>query len=110
MSKWDDEPRRDELRAHVRDVAPHRSRKDRRRWCRGKVGVEHVLDVRLNKYTESLRYHDPGRPTCFRPEWWPTSWWCSHERYCTRCGKILVASLDRECPEYTTAITRYRAR
>jgi hypothetical protein len=26
-----------------REEAPHHRRKDRRRWCRGKPGVEHVL-------------------------------------------------------------------
>jgi hypothetical protein len=41
------EKRRDEIRAASPEVLPApRRRKDTRRWCRGKVGVEHVLEHR----------------------------------------------------------------
>jgi hypothetical protein len=105
VSDWDDEPRLDERRAAAPDVPRHRARKNRRRWCRGKVGVEHVLDVRVSRHLSAL--NRVGAP-CYRPEWWPRSWWCNHERYCTNCGKIIDASLDDQCPDFTTEVTRPR--
>lgn len=107
MSDWDDEPRLDERRASAPDVPRHRSRKNRRRWCRGKVGVEHVLDVRLSKHVTAPWRGDV--PACYRAEWWPTRWWCNHERYCVSCGKIVDPSLDEDCPDRVDEVTRFRA-
>ena len=102
MSDWDDESRLDERRASASEVPRHRSRKNTRRWCRGKIGVDHVLDVRLDRYGEMLWRRD--KAPCYRPSWRPASWWCNHERYCTRCGKILDASLNDECSNYTIEV------
>lgn len=109
MSKWyDDEPRRQEVRATEPRQRPQRSRKNTRRWCKGKVGVEHVVETRLNKYADAPWRH--GKPACYRAEWYACRWWCNHERYCTTCGKILVASLDADCPDFTTEVTVVRAK
>lgn len=51
----------------------HRSNKDRKRWCRGKPGREHVMGVSL-----SLR------------EWWPRL-----VRHCSACGKEFDVYSDR---------------
>jgi hypothetical protein len=69
-----------------------RIRKDRRRWCRGKTGVEHQLAIRVDKYTnaaETCEMRFPGR----RWQWWH----CSEQEYCTACGKIMRHSLGGAC-------------
>lgn len=118
-SVWNDgELRRDELRATARDEAPHRSRKDRRRWCRGKVGVKHVTALRISAWATQRLRHFPDSPTTCRwvgqyhwratavhgPRVWEQvgwRWQCLHEEHCTRCGKILRSLLGVECPDYT---------
>lgn len=103
MSKWDeDEPRRDER--HARAPEPrikHRARKDRRRWCRGKIGTPHRPVVRLGNYAAfRLRYNAVKAP-CYVATWLRSStrWICSHERACENCGKILEHSLGDDCPD-----------
>ena len=32
-------------RPDVQEVPRHRSKKDKKRWCKGKVGVEHEVEV-----------------------------------------------------------------
>lgn len=101
MSRRDDDgPRRDELRARLRDVAPHRSRRDTRRWCRGRVGVEHEPVVELDAVGRRLAATD--RPTCRSAPWGLDGWWCHHRRRCARCGRVLRHSLDRDCPDRPT--------
>lgn len=97
MSDWNDEPRLSERRASAPEVPRHRSRKDRRRWCRGRVGVEHELGVRVGRYARGRV--ERGKAPCHSPSWRPGSWWCNHERYCVNCGKIVDASLDDACPD-----------
>ena len=49
MSEWQENAlERRDFRATKNgpEVAPHRSKKDTRRWCRGKVGREHVWETR----------------------------------------------------------------
>jgi hypothetical protein len=70
-----------------------RTRKKTRRWCRGKVGVEHQV-VR--------RPRDPratwSRRTC---GWWTLKtdglWICIEQDVCTECGKILRDGLVNDC-------------
>jgi hypothetical protein len=47
MSEWKQgaAARRDQRATKTDAVPPYRSRKDRKRWCKGKVGVEHVTKV-----------------------------------------------------------------
>lgn len=77
-----------------------KARKDTRRWCRGKVGVEHVPEVTAGHWALSL-----GRRCHRSEEWslrlWPDRpWACVHQRSCASCGKVLVPTLPwRECPD-----------
>lgn len=108
---YHDWPRRDEVRDAQPVEARHRARKNRRRWCRGKVGVEHVPETRLSRYAAYRRARTDGDvPECYRAEWWPSRWWCNHERYCVNCGKIVVVSLNDDCPDFTTEVTYLRRR
>lgn len=104
---WEhDWPRRDEARVAQPEVPRHRSRKNTRRWCRGKVGVEHDRATRVSRNVTYRLTRDPTSRVCYRPEWYPTSWWCNHEHYCTVCGKILRWSLGEDCPDFTVEVTR----
>lgn len=77
------------------------AKKDTRRWCRGKVGVEHfpVIVKRTGWY---------GLRGCERvtEEWalklWPgRTWRCSHREECANCGKVVRHSINLvECPAY----------
>lgn len=104
MREWN-EPRRDEALASAPEVPRHRSRKDRKRWCRGKVGVEHVPEtvLRARRYVWS-----DGGPACFRPEWNPERWHCWHRIRCASCGRTLRDGVGRECPDWSPEITRRR--
>lgn len=84
------------------------AKKNTKKWCRGKVGVEHVLDIRKGRYFESLG----DRVICrWRATWkgwshggWDAldpKWLCFHEEYCVNCGKITRTQLDpKECPNF----------
>jgi hypothetical protein len=121
------EPTLQEQRADDPTARPQRARKDRRRWCGGHVGREHVPVVRMSKWG---RYHDTAghehaghcgwRP---RYRWLRTgervpdgalerrhgiytvidryTWSCWHERGCERCGKVLELTLGRQCPDFS---------
>jgi len=122
MTKWDREPSAGELRA-PRPVDEQPTRHTRRRntklWCRGKVGVEHHLAVRVKREVASRRAqpHKYGRDD-YRyldrhARWCGWSWWlwrlyadnggwyywCAHDRFCTRCGKIFPLEATA-CPEF----------
>jgi hypothetical protein len=93
--KYEEDSRSSRLAPQIRDrVRPVRGRKNRRRWCRGKVGVEHELeltvwDIYLSRgITECYRYQ-PGK------RW--TRWVCVEQERCTQCGKILRHTLGPEC-------------
>lgn len=119
MSGWDDEPRLDELRASAPDVPKHNRRKRTRRWCRGKVGREHQLEIVLDERTLPWRTMNGTRPPCYRPDWMRNtkhgsqveswSWLCSHIERCTVCGKIVEHWLGERCPNYTSEITVFKA-
>lgn len=83
--------------------------KDTRRWCRGRVGREHVLEIVIpeNSYWR----------TCKWTRNWRTdnayAWACSHVERCSVCHKVLrdtwwYGTRDpkrhlrpEECPLYT---------
>jgi hypothetical protein len=83
-----------------------KARKNTRRWCRGKVGLEHrpVLDYR--SFIKSYR----DEPYCRVPPSWSPSkmdWWCRHVEKCSECGKILRHKLNvGECPDLPEQETR----
>ena len=76
-------------------------RKDTRRWCQGKVGVEHTPEVALKGGL---------RRTCgWRPRWrldarrFRADWECWHEERCANCGKVsrYLGSLGAaDCPDF----------
>lgn len=85
-------------RAAVERVIPWRSRKNTRRWCKGKPGREHQVAVTLR-----ARW---GHDDCHQPRWRTTTgkpgreWLCYHVESCTACGKVLRCLKDEECPIY----------
>lgn len=127
MTKWDfGDPAPTDLRAPRPDdelPPPHRRRRSTRWWCRGKVGVEHQLEIRVMRYVASQRCADPPDPLwCCGWAWWfwrrrhqvDDGWTyrCVHERFCTNCGKIYPLP-KLECPEFDQhprpAITAWEA-
>lgn len=72
-----------------------RAHKDRRRWCRGKAGVEHELVF------GRLRNHWYFRRTCgwLEQNWrGPWAWWlCAEQEYCASCGRVFAESLGARC-------------
>jgi hypothetical protein len=121
MANWDYpcEPAVSELRAPTlidENPTRHQRRKQTKRWCRGKVGVEHTLEIRLKRAVASRAQqpHKYGRDYYEQLDGYHCgwSWWlwriyddwrysCGHEWYCTRpaCGKIFPLE-PAECPEY----------
>lgn len=83
---------------------PPRSKKNTKRWCRGKQGREHI--------TEIQRYEKYGMKTqCGPSRWGVEGWACQHVVVCVECGKILkmwgvgYACPDREAKNETVAGT-----
>jgi hypothetical protein len=79
-------PRVAQIAAAVQDT-PRNSprRKNTRRWCKGKVGVEHVPAIVFRPWY--------GR-TCQAAQGWQLSlfkseWMCEHREICQNCDKIL---------------------
>lgn len=99
----------DEPQFRASDLArmqPEQSRrapgkKDTKRWCRGKVGVEHEIETRLES---AILWRDKTTPCGWsygarnRKSWF----WCAHEDKCTRCGKTLWLKPE-DCPDWTEA-------
>lgn len=118
---WDTKPKLDEARFLAPEVPPHssRGRKDTRKWCRGKEGVEHTLEIRLSKWGDRIKARHPESDyagckwyqqrhwvsTAIGRHWEPVPddwrYHCNHERFCTQCGKILNHSVAiRDCPDW----------
>ncbi len=100
--------RRDEQRANAPDTPRHRGRKDRKRWCGGHEGREHIPGPPEPNHNYNWR-HLFGSDLCHpRPGWskglyaWKDpDWWCNHYIRCIRCTKILNENLGAtECPDY----------
>lgn len=91
---WDTKPKLDEARVIAPEAPTHRSRKNTKRWCRGKPGVVHVTAVETK-----FRYGwEPG-PCAWYP-WAGSGWGCHHVERCTECRKILRWFRGRECPDW----------
>lgn len=83
----------------------HRSHKDKRRWCKGKVGRPHEPAIRINRHM-AMATGGRGRHPCSWSVWFARGihaglhWSCVHERHCTVCGKILEPWVAFEdCPD-----------
>lgn len=119
---WDTKPKLDEARV-LSPEAPrrHRARKDRRHWCRGKVGTGHELVYRVSKnnlwwmtrypdnphYSGGCGWRQQQRWNRGGSRWEPVpdKWFyrCVHELGCSECGKVLTASWrlpNRDCPDW----------
>ena len=72
---------RDPLRPEYRERTGNR--KDTRRWCRGKKGVEHTPETRIDK--PSWWTDENGKEYC---HYWTLTriWICRHQVVCTTCG------------------------
>lgn len=101
---YDNEPRelsRHEQRMHFPDEPKHRARRDTRRWCRGKPGIEHTPAIVLpdNLYSR-------WRGQACRWMWWGrpghefAMYRCHHRWQCTTCGRKLRDMRPDECPSY----------
>jgi hypothetical protein len=79
------------------EILPHKSRKNTRRWCKGKVGREHSPVVQHQKERNGWR----KAWTCGPRKWGISAgrWGCWHEEVCTTCGKVLRWTLGDECPD-----------
>ncbi|HEX9089802.1 MAG TPA: hypothetical protein VF867_20080 [Arthrobacter sp.] len=97
---WD--KTKDQLREQT--VRQTNKRKNTAKWCRGKVGVEHVTEIVINhNYTNTrgcnwypIYYSFKRRaegPRDYR-------YWCKHSLRCTNCGKYTEIFLGVEqCPD-----------
>lgn len=102
MANWDDEVAKRDAPPPP-DVAPHRSRKNTRRWCRGKVSIEHIIGEPTRKtWVYAVYGQRDNRGACHWVYWGKKPHWiCHHEVRCTRCGKIMKRYLVKnECPDY----------
>lgn len=110
---WD--AKNERLAVDDEQPTPHRRRRPTRKWCKGKVGVQHTPEIRLESYVESLMRYPrivsrgrlipaPNQACRWVNHWRKDDWHyhCSHQRWCTTCGKILKTRLEpRECPDYS---------
>lgn len=97
MSKYDKQegilPPRDQKRLDQDPERKPKSKKNTKRWCKGKVGREHVGEIALNPIW--------GKSDCGERSWWPGRWACYHMLACKNCGKRLQWALRvQECPVY----------
>lgn len=67
-------------------------RKNRRAWCRGKVGVAHVVEVTIPSNAHAWKRG------CSWSTWWPGRWFCDHIYACKNCGKHLATVMPEDCP------------
>lgn len=75
---------------------PAHARKDRKRWCGGKVGREHTTVIAVPE--NAFIY---GRVTCRWAPWSTPFYACRHVELCTTCGKHVRPFLEpAECPDY----------
>lgn len=77
-------------------------RRDRRRWCGGRVGVEHVL---VTRYPPNLAsWVTQRRSALCGPSvhylWSRQRWTCHHAVMCAACGRIVREYLGVDCPDY----------
>lgn len=90
------------------EVRPQRGRKDTRKWCKGKVGVEHQPEtVRSPFYNGPIFADKDCHWTSYKvykrgvPQDFPPKWACYHRIQCSVCFKVLKDWLPTDlCPTY----------
>lgn len=80
------------------------AKKDKRRWCRGKVGVEHVTEIVEDRWAgRGCRGYDIGKWVRYddRKEWVivDQGWMCCHIEQCVNCGKKMRHIPREQCPD-----------
>jgi hypothetical protein len=72
------------------------SSKNTKRWCRGRVGREHIPVTAKNKFSLNRDCH------YVETRYWNGNerrwWYCIHEIVCKNCGKVLEWRVD-DCPD-----------
>lgn len=90
-------------RASEPSEAPHRSHKNTRRWCRGKVGRLHTPVVVVPDNTSGWSRTCRAITTrAFLGVDRSPIWYCSHRLVCDSCGKVLKFFVS--CPDRPTGI------
>ena len=80
--------------------AVHRSRKDTRTWCKGRVGTPHQLVIEFD-FRSGIRrcFWSSSYATAMGTREHQWSYHCGHVERCRLCGKIMRFFLDKsECP------------
>lgn len=95
-------PRRDERTHAAPEASPHRARKDTKRWCRGKVGVEHTPNVVLA--AAGWQRFGGWEKRCGWSSWKPAGWMCRHQEVCSECGRIMREAFGKDCPNYPSSM------
>lgn len=94
---WDPVAPRDVRRTDPVHPPKPPGRKDRQKWCRGKVGIEHTPEVMI-----PVNFWGKGSPwaVCGYRDWYPHRWACYHQWVCTSCGKHISRKVtQQECQE-----------
>lgn len=89
--------RRDEI--ENKTESPKSSTKNRKKWCRGKEGVEHhfikgVVKNRAGYRHEKCSFRDGYQRGKVEQN---AYWSCVESEYCDQCGKIKRHYLDKDC-------------
>lgn len=75
-------------------VGPPRTKKDTRKWCKGKVGREHTPEVILTPQIVAMYAHwGKEIPNCKDERW------CNHQMICSTCNKVLKPFGREFCPD-----------
>jgi hypothetical protein len=80
------------------DMPRRAKKKNTAKWCRGKVGVWHEIEIVKSKYF-------PNNGCGWRTVLWKSNemrYSCFHQKSCKNCGKVVDYFLDdkKECPDY----------
>jgi hypothetical protein len=80
------------------------TKKNTKRWCRGKVGIYHVPVLIEEDWYLSMGYRCEERVLAFPWMQIPNTklrWFCIHQERCVACNKIIRHNLRiEECPSY----------
>ena len=95
---WNHDDTKDPLSDAHAEHKP-RGKKNTRKWCKGKPGVEHVV--------VTVVHHSATGTRCGASTWMPHRWLCRHAMQCVTCGKYLNEWLKpAECPDYKGELLR----
>jgi hypothetical protein len=95
---WDERKDGDPIRIGYHQQTPY-TIKSRKKWCRGKTGVEHIpapgYSSWVLRFTKKCRPVEPGDRSRL---WSDGVWICLHEKICTKCDKHLGSVKPEDCP------------